>query len=161
MRDSIVNLAKSMEFKLDKNKHKECSHMNIDDSGRRWGHLSRTWLHGRLLDEAKELAEAIVHDSDLDAILLECADVANFAMMIHDNTLREIEERRMFKDYVKKGVQPMRPYIEGEDLTGVSVSDSDKELDTLVGGMIARNPNSPDDQWYVAKVFFEENYQEV
>ena len=61
-----------------------------------------------------------------------------------------------FSNYRKKNVQPMRRYIPGEDLTGVSVSPEDIPED---GGMIAFNPNNPDDQWYVAKKFFEENYE--
>jgi len=60
-----------------------------------------------------------------------------------------------FKNYIKKSLQPMRPYVLGEDLTGISVW----EGDTLeIGGMIAINPKDPKDQWYVAKKFFKENY---
>lgn len=55
----------------------------------------------------------------------------------------------------------MRQYVEGEDLTGVSVSPEDEKLDTLVGGMIAISATNPADKWYVAKVFFEENYIEA
>lgn len=66
-----------------------------------------------------------------------------------------------FKNYVKKNVQPMRKYVEGEDLSGVSLSQEDKRLSTLVGGMIAVNVSNPDDKWYVAKEFFEANYIEV
>ena len=65
-----------------------------------------------------------------------------------------------WKNYQKNAVQPMRPYIPGEDLEaqGVSVWDGD----TLeVGGMIAKNPDNLDDQWYVAKEFFEKNYEEI
>lgn len=60
-----------------------------------------------------------------------------------------------FKNYIKKVVQPMRPYIPGEDLTGISVWDGDTPEE---GGMIAQNPKDPQDQWYVAKEFFEQNY---
>ncbi|MES9925982.1 MAG: hypothetical protein ABW152_18025 [Candidatus Thiodiazotropha endolucinida] len=63
-----------------------------------------------------------------------------------------------FKNYRKKGVQPMRPYIPGEDLSSVTVSDEDTPE---AGGMIAMNPDNPDDQWYVAKDFFEANYELV
>ncbi|MEW8522541.1 MAG: hypothetical protein AB2552_05760 [Candidatus Thiodiazotropha endolucinida] len=63
-----------------------------------------------------------------------------------------------FKHYRKKGVQPMRPYVPGEDLTGISVSDEDTPEE---GGMIAMNPDNPDDQWYVAKDFFEAKYELV
>jgi len=61
----------------------------------------------------------------------------------------------LFKNYIKFNMQPMRPYIPGEDLTGISVA----ACDTLEqGGMIAVNPNDPSDSWYVAKKFFEDNY---
>lgn len=63
-----------------------------------------------------------------------------------------------FKNYRKKNLQPMRPYIPGEDLTGVSVSPEDTPEE---GGMIAINEDNPADQWYVAKAFFETNYEEV
>lgn len=56
----------------------------------------------------------------------------------------------------KKNLQEMRPYIPGEDLTGISVSPRDTPEE---GGMIARNPENPLDQWYVAKKFYEENYE--
>lgn len=62
-----------------------------------------------------------------------------------------------FKFYKKPALQPMRPYVEGEDLTGVSVSEQDTPE---IGGMIAINPQNEKDQWYVAKQFFEDNYVE-
>ena len=63
-----------------------------------------------------------------------------------------------FKNYRKNNVQPMRPYIPGEDLTGISVSPADAPS---LGGMIAINPKNPIDKWYVAKDFFVDNYTEV
>jgi hypothetical protein len=62
----------------------------------------------------------------------------------------------MIKNYRKTAVQPMRPYEPGEDLTGISVSEEDTPEK---GGMIAVNPKNPNDQWYVAKDFFESNYE--
>jgi hypothetical protein len=59
-------------------------------------------------------------------------------------------------NYRKKGLQPMRPYIPGESLFGISVSIEDTPEE---GGMIAHNPKNPNDQWYVAKKFFEDNYE--
>lgn len=67
----------------------------------------------------------------------------------------------MYKTYRKSGLTQMRPYVSGEDLTRISVSAADKELPTLDGGMIAHNSGNPDDQWYVAKAYFEKNYEEV
>lgn len=63
-----------------------------------------------------------------------------------------------FKNYRKKKLQPMRPYVPGEELFDVSISDEDNPEE---GGMIAVNPENPRDQWYVAKAFFEANYEEV
>ena len=63
-----------------------------------------------------------------------------------------------FKNYRKKNVQPMRPYVVGEDLTGISVNAEDTPE---AGGMIAVNASNPKDQWYVAKKFFEDNYIEA
>ena len=60
-----------------------------------------------------------------------------------------------FKNYRKVGVTPMRPYVEGEDLSGVSVSDEDTPGP---GGMIARNQENPDDQWYVSATYMK-NYE--
>ena len=61
-----------------------------------------------------------------------------------------------YKNYIKPAMQPMRPYVTGEDLTGVSVSEQDTPE---LGGMIARNPSNHADMWYVAKAFFESNYE--
>ncbi|MEJ1472145.1 MAG: hypothetical protein RPU59_13925 [Candidatus Sedimenticola sp. (ex Thyasira tokunagai)] len=61
-----------------------------------------------------------------------------------------------FKSYRKKNLQSMRPYVPGEDLTGVSVSDEDTPEE---GGMIAVNPGNTDDKWYIAKDFFNANYE--
>lgn len=64
-----------------------------------------------------------------------------------------------FKQYRRKGLSEMRPYISGEDLTGVSVSKADNpEVDM---GMIARNPKNYSDQWYVARKYFEDNLEPV
>ena len=61
-----------------------------------------------------------------------------------------------FKNYKRKEkLSQMRPYEPGEDLTGISVSEEDTPEE---GGMISRNPSNPRDQWYVAKKFFEDNF---
>lgn len=64
----------------------------------------------------------------------------------------------MWKSYRKKGVAEMRPYVVGEDLAGISVSATDTPGP---GGMIARNQDNHDDQWYVAAEFFKRNYEDV
>jgi hypothetical protein len=64
-----------------------------------------------------------------------------------------------FKQYRRTGLSEMRPYILGEDLSSVSVSDEDApEIDM---GMIARNPKNHADQWYVARNYFEDNLELV
>ncbi len=60
--------------------------------------------------------------------------------------------------YRKKLLQPMRPYVEGEDMSGISVAECDTPE---VGGMVAYNADEPTDVWYVAKQFFEDNYEEA
>ncbi|QQV91431.1 hypothetical protein M1M25_gp109 [Tenacibaculum phage Gundel_1] len=62
-----------------------------------------------------------------------------------------------FEKFTRKGVSEMRPYVLGEDLTGVSVSKEDNPEKDM--GMIARNPKNHKDQWYVAKAYFDENLQ--
>jgi len=59
--------------------------------------------------------------------------------------------------YRRKGVAEMRPYCPGEDLTGISVSDVDDPPES--GGMIARNPRNHADLWYVARQYFEDNFE--
>jgi len=62
-----------------------------------------------------------------------------------------------FKQYKRKGLSEMRPYIKGEDLSNVSVSDEDHPIEDM--GMIARNPKNHADQWYVARAYFEDNLE--
>ncbi len=50
----------------------------------------------------------------------------------------------------------LRPYVEGEDMSRISVANTDTPE---VGGMIAVNSENSEDQWYVAKDFFEGNYE--
>ncbi len=61
-----------------------------------------------------------------------------------------------FKEYRRTNVAEMRPYIKGESLANVSVSVVDFPRGDM--GMIARNPKNHEDQWYVARKYFEENF---
>ena len=70
---------------------------------------------------------------------------------------QEITRMSEFKDYIKQTLQPMRPYIDGEDLASQGVSVWDGDIPE-VGGMVAINPKDPTDMWYVSKEFFEHNY---
>ena len=86
--DCIFNFAKRMQYKLDKNKHKECSTMNPDGKGRGWSHCSLFWLRKRIKDETIELFRALQRGQPED-IKNECADVANFSMMIYNIVSKE------------------------------------------------------------------------
>jgi len=67
-----------------------------------------------------------------------------------------------FKQYRRKSISEMRPYIEGEDMTGVSVSLEDvKNGSPKVGDMIARNPKNYADQWLVAQQYFQDNLEPI
>ena len=54
----------------------------------------------------------------------------------------------------------MRPYIEGEDLSDVGISDYEKST-IRVGDMIACNPDHPTEQWIVSKEDFENTYEPI
>ena len=64
-----------------------------------------------------------------------------------------------WKKYRRTNFAEMRPYIRGEDLTSISISNVDKLENDI--GMIARNPKNHKDQWYVARKYFEDNFEEV
>lgn len=53
----------------------------------------------------------------------------------------------------------LRPYVEGEDLTGVSISDPDIAAGSpKPGDMIARNPKNHSDRWLVSAAYYAENF---
>ena len=65
---------------------------------------------------------------------------------------------KQFKKYQRKQkLSELRPYVLGEDLTGISVNKEDDPVND-VGGMIARNPDNHNDQWYVAGKYFRDNF---
>lgn len=64
-----------------------------------------------------------------------------------------------WKKYRRVGLSEMRPYVPGESLEHISVSETDDPPSDL--GMIARNPKNHDDQWYVARKYFEDNLELV
>lgn len=82
--EPVISLAKDMQFKLNKNKFKPCDNLNTDGKGRNWEDCNFYWLVTRIQDEIDELIEEF-EKGDYKESRLECADIANFAMMIHDN----------------------------------------------------------------------------
>lgn len=68
----------------------------------------------------------------------------------------------MFKKYRRTAIAEMRPFVEGEVLEGVSISEVDKVNGSpKVGDMIARNPANHKDQWLVAESYFKSNFESV
>ena len=63
-----------------------------------------------------------------------------------------------WKKYHRTNIAEMRQYILGEDLSDISLN---KQVDHPLEdkGMIARNPENHADQWYVARKYFEENFE--
>lgn len=71
-REAVLWFAGEMESKLKVNDHK---------GG--WYSCNLNYLSKRLTQERKELYDAIKSD-DKERVISECADIANFAMMIAD-----------------------------------------------------------------------------
>jgi len=71
-----------------------------------------------------------------------------------------METNKDWAQYKRKGLSEMRPYVVGEDVTNVSISQADLDNGSpLEGDMIARNPKNHDDQWLVAKKYFDDNLE--
>jgi len=67
----------------------------------------------------------------------------------------------MFKQYRRKQIAELRPYVEGELLDGVSISEVDRSAGSpKLGDMVARNPKNHADQWLVAAQYFADNFEE-
>jgi NTP pyrophosphatase (non-canonical NTP hydrolase) len=77
IRPQVAIFAEAMEHKLVANDHKGGWVSYAKEKG-------IAWFFARMLEEADELRIAIDDGADANTILLEAADVANFAMMIAD-----------------------------------------------------------------------------
>ena len=65
-----------------------------------------------------------------------------------------------FKRYRRKQIAELRPYVQGEDMDGISVSDADAKAGSpKAGDMIARNPENHEDQWLVAAQYFADHFE--
>ena len=65
-----------------------------------------------------------------------------------------------FKQYRRTQIAEMTPWVEGFDMSRVSVSAPDKEAGSpKPGDMIARNPKNHDDKWLVAAAYFADNFE--
>lgn len=65
-----------------------------------------------------------------------------------------------FKQYRRKQIAELRPYVPGEDMGTISVGIEDRQKGSpKEGDMIARNPKNHEDQWLVARAYFEDNFE--
>lgn len=65
-----------------------------------------------------------------------------------------------FTQYRRKQIAELRPYVVGERIGKISISSEDMKAGSpKIGDMIARNPKNYDDQWLVAKQYFEDNFE--
>jgi hypothetical protein len=68
----------------------------------------------------------------------------------------------MFTQYRRKQITELRPWVPGEDMSGISVSEVDLMANSpQEGDMIARNPKNHADQWLVAAQYFHDNFEEI
>ncbi len=72
-----------------------------------------------------------------------------------------------FKQYRRKQIAELRPVTDREVMninldSKISVSQADKDAGSpAIGDMVARNPKNHEDQWLVAKQYFEDNFEEM
>ena len=67
-----------------------------------------------------------------------------------------------FKRFRRKQIAELRPYVPGEDMSGISISAPDLQRGApQTGDMIARNPKNHQDQWLVSAVYFAGNFEDV
>ena len=68
--------------------------------------------------------------------------------------------RDAFKQYRRRQIAELRPYVPGENMAGISISDQDAGTGSpKVGDMIARNPENYADQWLVSAAYFDKNFE--
>ena len=66
----------------------------------------------------------------------------------------------MYKKYRRKQIAELADWKPNFDMTGVSISDADKEAGSpKIGDKIARNPKNHRDRWLVARDYFNENFE--
>lgn len=67
-----------------------------------------------------------------------------------------------FTQYRRKQIAELRPYVPGELLIAVSISEPDRAAGSpKEGDMIARNPKNHEDQWLVSSQYFADNFEPV
>lgn len=72
------------------------------------------------------------------------------------------EKQATWRRFRRTRIAIMRPWVEGLDMTRVSVSDSDREAGSpKEGDYIAKNPQDPGDQWLVSAQYAADNFEEI
>ncbi len=67
-----------------------------------------------------------------------------------------------FKQYRRKQIAELRPYVPGEPRGRISITEADLDAGSpKLGDMIGRNPKNHDDQWLVAAQYFADNFDPV
>lgn len=95
---------------------------------------------------------------------LEAGRVDQSERMAHQKLIDAgVRLESKFEQYTRTNVAEMRPYVPGETLAAnISISSEDKLRGSpKPGDMIARNPENHEDQWLVAKEYFENNFKKV
>jgi len=88
-----------------------------------------------------------------------CPD-PNCAKHWPDAGTKRTETSKEWVKYERTGSIEVRPATEADRSgPGISISETDLRLPSLVGGMIARNPANHDDQWYIAAEYFAKHYR--
>jgi hypothetical protein len=65
-----------------------------------------------------------------------------------------------YRKYRRTQIAEMKPWSEGDDMSEVSISRSDKENGSpRTGDMIARNPANHADRWLVSAAYFAANFE--
>ena len=94
LRKEVKDFAESMEYKL-----------QTHDDRPGWKYCPPDWLIKRLKEELAEVEKVLDERGDgwLTRLTMECADVANFAMMIQDAAIAQwadtIDDRAVPKEF--------------------------------------------------------------
>jgi hypothetical protein len=74
----------------------------------------------------------------------------------------DIAKDNPFEQYRRVQVAELRPWKLGDNLSRVSISQTDLEAGSpRPGDMIARNPKNHEDQWLVAQDYFLDNFEPI
>lgn len=67
-----------------------------------------------------------------------------------------------FKQYRRKQIAELRPYVIGDNMAAIALSPEDRKAGSpKPGDMIARNPKNYNDQWLVAAQYFMDNFEPI